>query len=205
LANLKVLTPLVSNAEERNKLIVGLGNPGLKYKHNRHNIGFRVVERLAGQFHAVFKRSFLLGASLAKIKVQESAVILLKPLTFMNNCGGCVRKALSRYRVSSGSLLVIYDDADLALGALRFRKKGSSAGHNGMASVIKALGSQEINRLRIGIGRSDKDLTEHVLGDFTLAEQEALDETLNLCASACKDWIKYGSDYVMNRYNQMRQ
>lgn len=185
------------------KIIVGLGNPGIKYKNNRHNVGFMVVEELGKRFRALFKRNFLLSAFLTKIKLDGTGVILIKPRTFMNNSGLCVKRALSRYKVSKADLLVVYDDVDLPQGALRFRKKGSSGGHKGMESIAKALDSQEVNRLRIGIGRiGTNDLTDYVLSDFSLNEQAALEGMFDLAACACMDWVKHGSDYVMARYNK---
>lgn len=188
---------------QKNKIIVGLGNPGPKYKNNRHNVGFTVIDQLGGQFAAIFKRSLFLNAFLAQITIAGQSVILIKPRTFMNNSGTCVKKVLSRYGVPVAEFLVVHDDADLPLGALRFRKKGSSAGHNGMESIIKALTGEEINRLRVGIGKSSaSDLTQHVLSDFSSGEQDMLKEAVRAAVSACIDWVSYTSDYVMSKYNQ---
>jgi PTH1 family peptidyl-tRNA hydrolase len=121
----------------------------------------------------------------------------------MNNSGLCSRKVLYRYVIPEENLLVVYDDADLPLGTIRFRRKGSSGGHQGMASVIDNIKSQDINRLRIGISKPfDADLTEHVLSDFSLEEKIILNEAISKAASGCIDWVNLGSDYVMRNYNK---
>lgn len=187
------------------KIIVGLGNPGPKYKNNRHNVGFMIIDGLGEQHNALLKRSFMLKGFTAKIKIKGRDTILIKPSTFMNNSGLCVKRALAHYRVCKENLLVVHDDADLPSGALRFRKSGSSGGHNGMSSIIDNLGIKEINRLRVGIGKAeDKDLVEYVLSNFSSQEQVTVQTILEKAASACIDWASYGSDYVMSKYNQMR-
>ncbi|MCK9573977.1 MAG: aminoacyl-tRNA hydrolase, partial [Candidatus Omnitrophica bacterium] len=138
------------------KIIVGLGNPGVKYKNNRHNVGFMVADEIADRKNSAFKKGFLANGWIARIKAGEDTAILLKPSTFMNNSGLCVKKIISKYCVRPHDLLVVYDDADLSLGTLRIRKTGSSGGHKGMASIIDNLGTNDIVRLKIGIGKSDE-------------------------------------------------
>jgi PTH1 family peptidyl-tRNA hydrolase len=184
------------------KIICGLGNPGARYARNRHNAGFIVLDRLAKDKAVRLKRSFTLNAHAAHLFLSESEVFLLKPLTFMNNSGISLRRACARYHASPEEVLVVYDDSSLALGALRFREKGSSGGHKGMASVIEHLGSQAISRLRIGIDGSENiDLVQYVLSDFSSDEKEVLNPTVDKAVTACIDWVLQGSKFVMNKYN----
>jgi PTH1 family peptidyl-tRNA hydrolase len=179
-----------NSADKRLKIIVGLGNPGQKYRNNRHNIGFKIIDELSRQGNALFKRSFILKSLIAKAKIKENEIVLIKPVTFMNNSGLCVKKALAHYKAHKDNLLIVYDDADLPFGVLRLRKGGSSAGHNGMASIIDNLGSEEINRLRVGIGKPEnKDLIGYVLSDFSQDESKELPQVLGAAVSACMDWV----------------
>ena len=149
------------------KVIVGLGNPGIKYKNNRHNVGFMVLDEIARHQDAIFKKSFLWNCYLAKITAGKEAVLLVKPLTYMNNSGRCVKKIVARYALEAKDLLVVYDDADLPLGALRLKMRGSSGGHQGLTSIIAQLNSQEIPRLKLGIDKdAGRDLADYVLSDF---------------------------------------
>lgn len=185
------------------KIIFGLGNPGLKYKYNRHNVGYMVVDELGKSKKLHFKRSFKLNALMGEMQVGEDKVFLVKPRTFMNNSGGCVQRVLNNYRVTMNNVLIVYDDVDLPLGKIRFKKKGSSAGHRGLSSVIESLGDDGINRLRLGIGRlKEKNLCDYVLSDFSCDEKVILDETISLAISACLDWVNFGNEYVMRNYNK---
>ena len=121
------------------KAIFGLGNPGSRYKNNRHNVGYMIVEELSRHIGTNFRRSIRLKAYLAKLKINNRDVILVKPSTFMNNSGICVKKICSSYHLAGDDCLVIYDDVDLPLGSIRLKKKGSSAGHRGMESIIDNL------------------------------------------------------------------
>ena len=185
------------------KIIFGLGNPGQRYKNNRHNIGCMVVDELARADSVTFKRSFRLPAQVAKKKEGKEEIILIKPRTFMNNSGMCVKRVLSNYKVGEQDFLIIYDEIDLLLGQVRFRQKGSCAGHRGMSSVIAALGTEQVNRLRVGIGgKRVGELSDYVLSDFSFQEKEALEEAVEKAASACRDWISQGADFVMKTYNR---
>jgi len=184
------------------KVIVGLGNPGIKYKNNRHNVGFMVLDEIARHQDAIFKKSFLWNCYLAKITAGKEAVLLVKPLTYMNNSGRCVKKIVARYALEAKDLLVVYDDADLPLGALRLKMRGSSGGHQGLTSIIAQLNSQEIPRLKLGIDKdAGRDLADYVLSDFSAQEKEMISESIAKAASACIDWVKRGSEYVMQNYN----
>jgi PTH1 family peptidyl-tRNA hydrolase len=185
------------------KIIFGLGNPGQKYKNNRHNIGYMVVDELARSQATTFKRSFKSPADIAKKAKGNDDILIVKPRTFMNNSGSCVKKVLSVYKVDAQDCLIVYDEVDLPLGQVRFRKKGSCAGHRGMSSIISALGSEQINRLRVGIGgERSGELSDYVLSDFSSREKKVLQETINMAALACMDWLSQGADFVMKTYNQ---
>jgi len=185
------------------KIIFGLGNPGQKYKNNRHNIGYMVVEELARLQRVTFKRSFKLTAYIAETKKDKEKILFIKPRTFMNNSGLCVKKVLDRYKILSKDVLIIYDEVDLPPGEVRFRRKGSCAGHRGASSIISAIGSQQINRLRVGIGNPRAgELSDYVLSDFSSKERKILPETISKATCACLDWISQGADFVMRTYNR---
>ena len=185
------------------KIIFGLGNPGRQYKNNRHNIGYMVVDKLAGMQKVSFKRKVKLSALLAMKRIKGEEVFFVKPCTFMNNSGLCVEKIVDKYKVLIQNMLIIYDDVDLSLGQIRFRQKGSCAGHRGMASIISTLGSQQVNRLRVGVGRPQNgELPDYVLSDFSVSEREVLPDSIAQAASACLDWVNEGPDFVMKTYNR---
>ena len=185
------------------KIIFGLGNPGQQYKDNRHNIGYMIVDRFVNEQRVSFKRSFKLAAYIAKKRIEREDVVFVKPRTFMNNSGMCVKKVLNSYKVSVEDILIIYDEVDLPLGDIRFRKKGSAGGHRGMAAAIDALSTEEINRLRVGIeGNRSEDLSDYVLSDFSQQEKEILGEVIERATLACHDWIEQGADFVMRNYNR---
>lgn len=176
-------------------MIFGLGNPGKKYEKNRHNAGFRVVDKLAEKGKCSFKKRLEFNAAIAVFNeaVSQEEVYLVKPQTFMNNSGLAAAKIINRFDVAFSDILVVYDDVDLPLGSLRLKQKGSSGGQKGMASIINVLGTQEIQRLRIGIDRASLDTAEYVLSDFTKAEEEILTDVLGQAVSACLTWIESGS------------
>ena len=185
------------------KLIFGLGNPGQQYKNNRHNVGYQVLESLVSEKGLEFKRSFRTSSYIAKKKNAEEWIFFVKPRTFMNNSGLCVKKVLNKYKVDFLDVLIIYDDTDLSLGRIRFRTGGSCAGHRGMASIKSALENEEINRLRVGIGSSQgQELSDYVLSDFSKEEREILDSTISEAASASWDWVNEGIDFSMQKYNR---
>lgn len=184
------------------KIVVGLGNPGLKYKNNRHNAGFMVLDEIAKRQGVIFKKSFIYDCYLVKVNIEGGALLLVKPLTYMNNSGRVARKIVARYKPAIEDLLVVYDDADLEPGMLRYRKSGSSAGHQGLASIIAELHVDTIPRLKIGIGKnSSVDLVDYVLSDFSSQEKEIISEIIYKAASACIDWAARGSEYVIKNYS----
>lgn len=183
-------------------LIVGLGNPGLKYAANRHNVGFRCLERLAAAHGLAFdKRQKRARVALGTIGGRR--VLLVQPHTFMNEAGRAVAPLARFYQVPLRQMVVVYDDLDLPLGALRMRPEGGSGGHKGMRSIIEHLGDQGFARLRIGIGRppGQMDPAAYVLQDFTAQEVVLLDETLERAVRAIETWLAEGIEMAMSRHN----
>jgi PTH1 family peptidyl-tRNA hydrolase len=210
------------------KLIVGLGNPGKPYEKNRHNVGFHVVELLAARHGLRFdvkqgKAKVALGAiqlvsvPLASVSqaeapgqavqiqsaVQTIRVAIAKPQTFMNESGQGVGGLARFYKVEPTDVLVIFDDLDLPLGVLRLRASGGSGGHNGMRSIIAALGSDEFPRLRIGIDRPPgrMDPAAYVLQDFSRQQEEVMVQVRDQAVAACEHWLAFGITSAMNVFN----
>ena len=163
-----------------------------------------VVENLSQQLGGHFRKNLRLKGSLAIGEFAGEKLLVVKPSTFMNNSGVCANRVIDKYNVEGKDCLVVYDDVDLPLGVIRFREKGSSGGHRGIASVLDNLGIDRINRLRIGISRptSARDVSGHVLSNFCSDEKSDLTEVISRAVSACKDWIKFGSSFVMKNYNK---
>lgn len=183
------------------KIVVGLGNPGSRYARNRHNVGFMVLDRLAAAGRAEFGRQRF-NARLCELALESHRVLLAKPQTYMNLSGNAVAKLASFYRVPHRDIMVVYDDLDLPLGRIRLRASGSAGGHHGMESIVEVLGSADIPRLRIGIGRPDtREDVGHVLGNFERDEQAALDDALARAEQALRVWVRDGIVRAMNLYN----
>lgn len=181
-------------------LIVGLGNPGKRYADTRHNMGFMLVDQLAHSLKARFCAVHPLY-SVCKVQLQRQPVILLKPMTFMNRSGWAVALAVAAFRTSISQCLVAYDDMAIDLGRLRLRPRGSAGGHNGMASIIQAMDSQDFPRLRLGIGAAPEDVIDYVLSPFAEEEHAAVSRMLSRGEAAIQSWIGQGLDQAMNRYN----
>jgi len=183
-------------------LIVGLGNPGRGYRHNRHNVGFMVVELLAKELGLQFTRRQS-KAQVASGRLGGRKVILAKPQTFMNLAGESVASLARFHRVALTDLIVVCDELDLPLGTIRLRPVGGSAGHNGLRSIFEHLGSQDFPRLRIGIGRPPgrMDPADYVLQDFGDAEREILSEALDRAAHSVRAFAVEGIEAAMTRYN----
>jgi len=184
------------------KVIIGLGNPGHRYARTRHNAGFTVVERMAGKSGEW--KDYRRLASICQVKIDGTAVMLVRPLTFMNNSGEAVEALLSRWDLGPEDLLVIYDDLDLPVGSIRLRPGGGSGGHKGVQSIIDSLQCQSFARLRIGIGRppANKDVVDYVLKPFSPEERSVLEDVWQLAADAARCWVKMGIETAMNRYNR---
>jgi len=187
---------------KENTLIVGLGNPGLAYRHNRHNVGFMVADALADKLEIPLKR-VKFKAQIGNGKLGDIPVIIAKPLTFMNNSGEAVAPLVRYFKVPLERLLVIHDDMDLPLGTLRMRPSGGSAGHNGMLSIFDKLGTNAIPRLRVGIGRPPgrMDPADYVLQDFPRSEEELLSMVIAQACEAALAFITTGLEKAMNTYN----
>ncbi len=187
-------------------LIAGLGNPGKQYRGNRHNVGFMTVDRLAQTLQVNYARMEN-KALIAKAVYHEERLILAKPQTFMNLSGQPVSALARFYKVPLERIMIVYDDVDLPLGALRIRPAGGSAGQKGMASIIERLGSQAFPRLRVGIGRPPgrMEAAAYVLQDFSKSEQEFLNESLERAVSALLEWVTQGLESSMNKYNGSEQ
>jgi len=183
------------------KLIVGLGNPGAKYRGTRHNVGFAVVDELARR-GAVDFESAPADALIAKWRRGEDAVIIAKPMTFMNDSGQAVGELTRYFKIDAGDLLIVVDEVQLPLGRLRARPRGSAGGHNGLKSVIAHIGD-EFARLRIGVGRGDsrRDLADHVLSRFDGDENAEVERMTARAADAAELFTTAGIAAVMNAYN----
>lgn len=182
-------------------LIVGLGNPGKAHQHNRHNVGFMLVDRLAAR-HDIPLRKVQSKAIVGVGHINSQPVVLAKPQTFMNLSGDSVGPLLKYYRVEPARLLVVYDELDIPAWTIRLREKGSAGGHNGMRSIIQHAGG-EFPRLRLGIGRPPgrMDPAAYVLQDFSKADQPLLSELLDKAVAAVECYLTDGIDLAMSRYN----
>lgn len=181
------------------KLIVGLGNPGVRYKYTRHNIGANVAAELAGANNISLRRRKYLSR-FGEGKVAGEEVNIISPLTYMNLSGRAVSAIVRDKKIALSDILIICDDADLKLGNIRIRPKGSSGGHRGLRSIIENLGSEGFARLRIGIGK-DGDLRNHVLSSFAKDEMDRVEEIKERAAAAVSSWLEKGIAHTMNLYN----
>jgi PTH1 family peptidyl-tRNA hydrolase len=184
-------------------LIVGLGNPGLEYATDRHNVGFQVVDALARDHSLPFSRQKA-KARVAEGTIHGRRVILVKPQTFMNLSGKPVNRLSQLFKVPPEQLLVVYDDLDLPLGRLRLRPEGGSGGHKGMRSIADDLGTQAFPRLRIGIGRPPgrMDPADYVLQPFAKDEQDIVDDVVEEAVAAIECWLTEGVVAAMDRFNR---
>lgn len=182
------------------KLIVGLGNPGKKYEHTRHNMGFDVVDLFSELAQIDIDKDAFKGL-VGRGKVFDEDVYLLKPQTFMNLSGESVREIVSYFKIPKEDIIVIYDDLDLEPGKIRLRLSGSSGGHRGIQNIIDQLGSEEIKRIRIGIGKPTYDTIDYVLGKPLKEEQVLIDEAIKKAVDALKETLKNNFDSAMNKFN----
>jgi PTH1 family peptidyl-tRNA hydrolase len=186
-------------------LIVGLGNPGAKYARTRHNVGFQLLEHLAGRWHSAAwleKKKF--QSSVSRAERNSRVMLLARPQTFMNASGEAVAAMQAWYRLPLPRLLVAVDDADLPLGEIRLRARGSSGGHHGLESIEARLGTRDFARLRIGIGRAAegrREIADYVLAPFTQAEAGLVDEVLTAATMMVECWLDDGIEKAMSRYN----
>jgi peptidyl-tRNA hydrolase, PTH1 family len=189
--------------ENRTRLILGLGNPGPRYRSTRHNMGFLVVADLASRHGLNGKRRR--SAQVWEGTIRGRPVVLAQPQTMMNASGNAAVDLRRAYNVHDlANLLVVYDELDLSLGVIRMRDRGSSGGHNGMKSIIERLGTQEFARLRIGIGRPPpgEDPIDYVLTTFRPDERPIVERVLRDAADAVESWVALGPPETMNRFNR---
>lgn len=183
------------------KIVVGLGNPGREYAATRHNLGFMVVDSLFAQLAGTPLRARF-RSELAEGVDAGQKIIFVKPQTYMNLSGAAVHEVAHWYRVAPEDVLIVLDDLDLPFGAIRLRPSGSAGGHNGLGSIIEQLGTVEIPRLRIGIGRSQATARAQVLSRFTPAEAAELPEMVSRAADCALVWLREGMISAMNQCNQ---
>lgn len=182
------------------KLIVGLGNPGERYRGTRHNVGFAVIDELARRRSATFEGAPV-DALIAKVRDLAGGSMLGKPTTFMNLSGTAVAGLVRYFRIELPDVLVVVDDVNLPLGRLRARVRGSDGGHNGLKSIVEHLGTEEFARLRIGVGRGERELADYVTSRFGRDEQEMVSRMIERGADAAEMFATEGIAQVMNRFN----
>lgn len=180
------------------KLVVGLGNPGPEYERTRHNVGFRLVDRMVGEAGSFWKDFSGLG-----VAAKAGGLWLAKPMTYMNESGRFVRAFADFHKIPASEVLVVYDEIALPLGRIRLRAKGSAGGQKGMLSILKHMGTEEVPRLRIGIGPQPErmDSADYVLGRFSKAQEAELGEVFSLSEQAVGVVREQGIQEAMNRYN----
>ena len=188
--------------------LIGLGNPGKKYSNTRHNIGFLVLEKFSKKHNSKFFLKDKLKSFYSELKINDFTYRLFLPNTFMNNSGDVVRAIVDWYKINLNQIFIIVDDKDLPLGKIRFRKKGSSGGHNGLKSIIEKLQTQNFNRIRIGIGSpsSIKEIKNfntisHVLGNISLEEKSILDKVYKKVIESLEQINSKKEEYIMNELN----
>lgn len=185
------------------KIVVGLGNPEKRYEQTPHNIGFEVIDELAGRCGCRIRRSLRFKARLGKAMIGNMEAWLMKPGVFMNNSGQVVASFLRKHGIPAANLIVVLDDADLETGRLRIKAKGSDGGHKGLKSILEHVGQEQFTRVRLGIGRSkDKaDLVKHVLTPFDPATRKEMKVTVDKAADAILTIFEHGVEAAMNQFN----
>lgn len=186
-------------------IIIGLGNPTEKYQATRHNIGWDAITRISDDYGIPLnqkRHKALCGSGY----IEGQKVVLAQPLTYMNLSGESVRALVDFYKVSTEDIIVIYDDISLDVGQLRVRKKGSAGGHNGIKSIISHLGTEEIPRIKVGVGNKPKDwdLADYVLSRFKNEEEATIREALKDTSDACRMILTDGMEATMNKYNKKK-
>ena len=190
--------------------LIGLGNPGKKYSNSRHNIGFQLLENFSKKYNTNFLLKDKLKSFCSEFKINYSTYRLFLPNTFMNNSGEAVLAILDWYKINLDQIFVIVDDKDLPLGKIRFRKKGSSGGHNGLKGIIEKLHTHNFNRIRIGIGSppSTRDTNNfntisHVLGNISLEEKSILDKVYIRVIETLEELNTKKEEYIINKLNSL--
>jgi PTH1 family peptidyl-tRNA hydrolase len=188
--------------------LIGLGNPGKKYSNSRHNIGFLLLKDLSKKYNSNFLFKDKLKSSCSEFKINNSTYKLFLPNTFMNNSGDAVRAIVDWYKINLNQIFIIVDDKDLPLGKIRFRKKGSSGGHNGLKSIIEQLKTNKFNRIRIGIGsptsidgKKNFNTISHVLGNISLEEKYILDKVYNKVIESLEKLNTKKEEHIIEELN----
>ena len=188
--------------------LIGLGNPGKKYSKSRHNIGFLLLENFSKKYNSNFLLKDKLKSSCSEFQINNSTFKLFLPNTFMNNSGEAVRAIVDWYKINLDQIFIIVDDKDLPLGKIRFRKKGSSGGHNGLKSIIETLQTSNFNRIRIGIGSpkstngtNNFNTISHVLGNISLEEKSILDKVFGTVIESLEQLSNTKEEYIINQLN----
>jgi len=185
------------------RILVGLGNPGKRYEHTPHNVGFDVIDGLAKRLECALRTSFRFKARMGKTVLNDEEILLLEPQSYMNASGSVVGPVLRYKKAAPADMILVLDDADLELGRLRIRAKGSNGGHKGLESVIENVASTEFPRVRVGIGRNSHggNLVEHVLKPFSKNEQVEIGKTVERAVEAVFCIIEAGVETAMNKFN----
>lgn len=184
------------------KMIIGLGNPGKEYERTRHNAGFMAIDKIAEMLNVQFTQKQF-NASVASCMIKGEKVILMKPETFMNLSGEAVSAAIRYFKIDTNDILVLHDDLDLPVGKIRIRYQGSSGGQKGLKNIIDLLGTQDIKRIRIGIGKDPIiPIVDYVLGKIPKEQEEVFNESLEKAAKAAKAFLTMDFQDIMNRYNR---
>jgi len=188
--------------------LIGLGNPGKKYSKSRHNIGFLLLENLSKKYNSNFLLKDKLKSFFSEFKINNSTYRLFLPNTFMNNSGDAVRAIVDWYKINLNQIFIIVDDKDLPLGKIRFRKKGSSGGHNGLKSIIEKLQTQNFNRIRIGIGSpppihsiNNFNTVSHVLGNISPEEKSTLEQVYKQVIESLEQLNTKKEEFIMSELN----
>ncbi len=185
-------------------MIVGLGNPGIQYDGTKHNIGFAAMDALCEKYECECKK-MKFNAYMGDTVIGNKRVLLLKPLTYMNNSGQAVGQASRFYKIDPPNILVMYDDISLDPGVIRIRRKGSAGGHNGIKDIIEVLGRDDFPRIKIGVGAKphpDYDLKDWVLSKFAPEHREKVQTSLNNTVKAVNELLSRGIDSAMNKYSK---
>ena len=192
--------------------LIGLGNPGKKYSNSRHNIGFLLLENLSKKYNSTFLFKDKLKSSISEFKINNSTYRLFLPNTFMNNSGDAVQAIVDWYKINLDQIFIIVDDKDLPIGKIRFRKKGSSGGHNGLKSIIEKLKTHNFNRIRIGIGspqsiggKENFNTISHVLGNISQEEKSILDKVYKKVIETLEQLNTKKEEYIISELNSFHK
>ena len=187
-------------------VIAGLGNPGREYEGTRHNVGFMTLDALADKYNIDVREKAFKGL-IGKGMIEGNKVILVKPQTYMNLSGECIRQVMDYYKVDPSEFIVIYDDISLVPGGIRIRKKGSAGGHNGIKNIIAMTGTQNFKRIKVGVGEKPKgwDLADYVLGRFSDEDRKKVNDAIEDANGAVSMILRGETDQAMNCYNAKKE